>query len=149
MVQRPTARYYVENLHWKSPSDPSLYRSGNLTVEGEEGLQESEGMVDTRRTQPIELSKAHIGSLRIKTQTQEGHGSVPGLLCVCCDCQLVFVGHLTVGAGISLTLLPVLVTLLLFCCFIQHRHENFSLVLLYLDLSCQQLSSFSWKLVLF
>jgi hypothetical protein len=60
------------------------------------------------------VSPHHLGSPRgkwcperLKWQARGLQASAPGPLCTCCSCELgVCVGLLTVGAGVSLTLLP-------------------------------------------
>lgn len=86
-----------------------------------------------------------MGSLRLTQQAQSLNGSGPGPLHICYNCQLdVFVGLLTVGVGIALTLLPALGALsLLLGCLSQSRDEGIFLVVLYLVLPC--LGVITWR----
>ena len=67
-----------------------------------ERLQKSQEMEDTRRTR-----QGSQGLTETEAANGMPEGVAPGPLCMCCGCELgVFVGLLTVGAGMSLTLLP-------------------------------------------
>lgn len=76
---------------------------GNPVEQGKERLQELEAMIaDTRRAQPTESTKtkvAAMGSVRACTRSSV---YTLQLLASC------FVGSLTIGAGVFLTLLPIL-----------------------------------------
>lgn len=69
---------------------------------------------------------------RMRRQAQDHYGSASGPLCLCYSCYLGgFVGLLTMGAGVCLTVLPALGTIFLpLYCLV------FCLVLPYLVLSC-------------
>lgn len=69
---------------WAFLSEPQ-----NPTAEGEERLQESEKMEDTRRTRPTESTKlGTYGSKGLVQQSQDLKESLPDSLSVFCGCQL-------------------------------------------------------------
>ena len=95
-----------------------------------------------------QLCRAHTG-----TESEAASMGLMGLHWVLSTYMLwllawCFCGLLTVGMGVSLTLLPALGTLFLFLgCFFQPGYGGLCLVLLYLVLSC--LAVVFWRPVLF
>lgn len=128
---------YEEILIWRSLWGHFLQSSGN--TEGEERLQESERMEDTR----IWLIESNKQSSYRHTET-EAISMGPAKVCtrssvyLCYQCQLgFFVGLLMIGEGVSVTLLLVLQNFyLLLGCLVQHLYIGFCLVILYILLSC-------------
>ena len=96
-------------LNWRSPWGPFPQSSGNSSEQGVERLYESEGLRTPGAHGPLsQLSRALMGSQRLKQQVWGLQGSVPGPLHICCCCYPgVSGGLLTGGAGVSLTFLPV------------------------------------------
>lgn len=85
-------------------------RSGNPIEEGQERLWESELSRTTGEQYTLnQLRSAHMLSSRLKWLAHDLCGFAPDPLCICYVCQLgVFEGILTMGADVSLPLLPAL-----------------------------------------
>jgi hypothetical protein len=104
-------------------------------------------MEDTREhSSQNQLSRIHMGSHGLKQQARRS-GSSPGPLHICYSCYIGgFVGLLTVGVGVSLTLLPTLrILFLLLGCFLQCQYEGFSPLSYYILFSCVWLLSLAYS----
>lgn len=108
-VQKPTNRRYMKRESKLEVSisnkafpleirEPPIEERNIVRVIGDEGHQEN-------TAQQNQLSRVHTASQRLKPGAWGLHGSAPSPLCVMVISS-VFVELLTVGAGISLTLLP-------------------------------------------
>ena len=111
----------TKSINWFPPSEK------RYTTE-EERWYETEGL----RT-PGECSTPNqLRWVLMDSETEAASTvSAPGPLCICYGCQLrILVELLTVGVGVSLTILPGLGTMfLLLGCFVQPQDEGFCLVL--------------------
>lgn len=91
---------FRDSLNWRSLSCLTSWSSGILQ---KQDCRKQRGCRKPGKYGPLnQLSRDHMSSQKLKSQTQDLHGSAPDLLCLCYDCWFsIFVGLLTVGVDFS------------------------------------------------
>jgi hypothetical protein len=114
-----------KSLNWRSPLCCSPQSSGNLMEGGreEDCRRQRQSRIPGEHGLLSQLSRDHMSSQRQRKQAQSPPGSAPGLH-ICNGCHLgLFMGFLTVGAVVSLTFLPTLLSscwvVILGCCLLE------------------------------